>query len=55
MAFDIAVVAQKVKVVNKDLCDLKMWGGVGWVSSRSGWLLKLLTELTRMLRAFAIR
>ena len=52
-AFDIAVVAQKVKVVNKDRCDLKMWGGVGWVSSRSGWLLKLLTELTRMLRALS--
>ena len=27
---------------------LKKWGGVGWwwVSSRSGWLLELLTELT---------
>ena len=28
---------------------LKKWGGVGWwwVSSRSGWLLELLTELIK--------
>ena len=25
IAFDIAVVAQKVKVVNEDRCDLKKW------------------------------
>ena len=41
---DIAVVAQKVKVHNEDQCDLKKWGC--WVTSRSGWLLELLTELT---------
>ena len=29
IAFDIAVVAQKVKVVNEDRCDLKKLGG--WV------------------------
>ena len=30
---------------------LKKWGGVGWwwVSSRSGWLLELLTELTKLI------
>ena len=25
IAFDIAVLAQKVKVVNEDRCDLKKW------------------------------
>ena len=34
IAFDIAVVAQKVKVANEDWCDLKKVGC--WVSSRSG-------------------
>ena len=46
IAFDIAVVAQKVKVqccyIMADMLNLKKWG---WVSSRSGWLLELLTEL----------
>merc|ERR1711954_411168 len=38
--------AQKVKVVVEDRCDLKKWGcWCCWVSSRSGWLLELLTEL----------
>ena len=44
IAFDIAVVVQKVKVivfVIEDRCDLKE----RWISSRSGWLLELLTEL----------
>ena len=42
VAFDIAVVAQKVKVVIEDRCDLKKrW----WISHWSGWLLELLTEL----------
>ena len=31
IAFDIAVVAQKVKVVNEDRCDLKKWGWGGVV------------------------
>ena len=46
IAFDIAVVAQKVKVVNEDWCDLKKWG---WVTNISGWLLELLTELTNII------
>ena len=46
IAFDIAVVAQKVKVANEDRCDLKKVG-CWWVSSRLGWLLELVTELTR--------
>ena len=34
-------------VVAMNRCDLKKWGGGGgWISSRSGWLLELLTELT---------
>ena len=40
-AFDIAVVAQKVKghVVIEDRCDLKSGvGPAGWVTDRSGWL-----------------
>ena len=41
IAFDIAVVAQKVKVANEDRCDLKKVGVVGWVSNRSGWLLEM--------------
>ena len=50
IAFDIAVVAQKVKVqccyVMADMLNLKKkkWACC-WVSSRSGWLLELLTEL----------
>ena len=28
-----------------DMLNLKKWGWCCWVSSRSGWLLKLLTEL----------
>ena len=51
IAFDIAVVAQKVKVqccyVMADMLNLKRWGCC-WVSSRSGWLLELLTELTNI-------
>ena len=40
--------AQKVKSV-EDRCDLKKWVGQWWwwISSRSGWLLELLTELTK--------
>ena len=41
---DIAVVAQKVKVVNEDRCDLKKWVVVV-ITDRSGWLLELLTEV----------
>ena len=41
---NIAVVAQKVKVVNEDRCDLKKWVVVV-ITDRSGWLLELLTEL----------
>ena len=41
--------AQKVKVQCykiADMLNLKKWvGWGGWVSSRSGWLLELLTEL----------
>ena len=33
IAFDIAVVAQKVKAVNEDQSDLKKWGG--WVGDGS--------------------
>ena len=48
IAFDIAVVAQKVKVqycyIMAEMLNLKKWGGC-WVSNRSGWLLELLTEL----------
>merc|ERR1711994_830658 len=48
IAFDIAVVAQKVKVqccyIMAKMLNLKKWGGC-WVSNRSGWLLELLTEL----------
>merc|ERR1712240_514051 len=29
----------------EDRCDLKKWGCWWWISSRSGWLLELLTEL----------
>ena len=50
IAFDIAVVAQKVKVqccyIMADMLNLKKWG---WVTNRSGWLLELLTELTKMI------
>ena len=45
IAFDIAVVAQKVKVVNKGRCDLKKWGGAGSVVGRDGYYL---TELTNV-------
>ena len=55
IAFDIAVVTQKVKVVIKDRCDLKKWGGWWWISSRSGWLLELLTELTKYLLTRVLR
>ena len=42
IAFDISVVAQKMKVVViEDRCDLKKQ----CVTNRSGWLLELLTEL----------
>ena len=48
IAFDIAVLAQKVKVqccyIMAEMLNLKKWGGC-WVSNRSGWLLELLTEL----------
>ena len=48
IAFDIAVVAQKVKVqccyIMAEMLNLKKWGGC-WVSNRLGWLLELLTEL----------
>ena len=51
IAFDIAVVAQKVKVqccyIMAEMLNLKKWGGC-WVSNRSGWLLELLTELTTL-------
>ena len=55
IAFDIAIVAQKVKVqccyVMADMLNLKKWVGWGgvvvWISSRSGWLLELLTELIK--------
>ena len=51
IAFDIAVVAQKVKVQllynGRHAKSEKVGGGVGWwISSRPGWLLELLTELT---------
>ena len=45
IAFDIAVVAQKVKSSIEDRCVSEKVGGGGWISSRSGWLLELLTEL----------
>ena len=52
IAFDIAVVAQKVKVqcyIMADMLNLKKWvvGGWCWISSRSGWLIELLTELIK--------
>ena len=37
IVLDIAVVAQKVKVVNKGRCDLKKWGGAGSVVGRDGY------------------
>ena len=47
IAFDIAVVAQKVKVqccyIMAEMLNLKKWRGC-WVSNRSGWQLELLTE-----------
>ena len=46
ISFDIALVAQKVKVVNEDWCALKKWGG-GCMTNRTGWLLELLTELLK--------
>ena len=52
IAFDIAVVAQKVKVQccykMAEMLNLKKWVGWWWwwISRRSGWLLELLTELT---------
>ena len=46
IAFDLAVVAQKVKLqccyIMAIMLNLKKWG---WVTNRSGWLLELLTEL----------
>ena len=50
IVFDIAVVAQKSSI--EDWCDLKKWvvGGWWWISSRSGWLLELLTELINQIR-----
>ena len=30
-----------------DLLNLKKWVGCWWITSRSGWLLELLTELTK--------
>ena len=42
IAFDIAVVAQKLMSSIEDRCVTEK---VGWTSSRSGWLLELLTEL----------
>ena len=32
-AIDLAVVGRIVWVVIEDLCDLKKWGGGGWVSN----------------------
>ena len=54
IAFNIAVLAQKVKVsvihIMADMLDLKKVGGGGWwISTRSGWLLELLTKLTKFL------
>ena len=41
IAFDIAVVAQKVKVQllynGRHAKSEKVGGGVGWISNRSGW------------------
>ena len=55
--FDIAVVAQKVKVqccdIMADMLNLKKLGC--WVSSRSGWLLELLTELTKKVCAICVK
>ena len=49
IAFDIAIVAQKVKVqccyIMADMLNLKKWVGCWWIISRWGWLLELLTEL----------
>ena len=48
IAFDIAVVAQKVKVqllYNGRHAKSEKVGG--WISNRSGWLLELLTELIK--------
>ena len=45
IAIDIAIVAQKLKSSVEDRCDLKKWVLV--ISNRSGWLLELLTELTK--------
>ena len=54
IAFDIAVVAQKVKVqllYNGRHAKSEKVGGVGWwITSRSGWLLELLTELIKMIK-----
>ena len=48
IAFDTAVVAQKVKVqccyIMADMLNLKKVGGC-CITNRSGWLLELLTEL----------
>ena len=49
IAFDIAIVAKKVKVqcyIMADMLNLKKWVLV--ITNRSGWLLELLTELTKM-------
>ena len=51
IAFDIAVVAQKVKVqcchIMADMLNLKKWVVLVVITNRSGWLLELLTELTK--------
>ena len=36
-AFDIDIVAQKVRVFIEDRCDLKKWGGAGSVVGRDGY------------------
>jgi len=50
IAFDIALVALKVKVqccyIMADMLNLKKVGW--WITSRSGWLLELLTELKKI-------
>ena len=52
VAFDIAVVAQKVQYRGP------VWsggGGGGWISSRTGWLLELLTEVKKKFSLFLWR
>ena len=48
IAFDIAVVAQKVKSSIEDQCDFKSGWWWWWVTNWSEWLLEVLPELISM-------